>query len=177
MSIRCYVIMLVSWGILFSFGVNEANSLPFNTDMMSNQPANGRIMRPQPKDSVATNGSDRWVGTREEAGKLTNPVPKSPLSIAKGERLFATNCSPCHGKYIDGQHILGAVFTSFPGPNLAGAGANGPYAKQSDGFFFQNIHFGGAALMPAYGYKFSISEHWDIVNYLRHIQETVGAPK
>lgn len=145
----------------------EAEALPFNQDMVGTQLGNGTVMRPGAEGAVSVGQGERWVGVkREDALKLTNPVPSSPSSVAKGKRLYHVNCSPCHGRYIDDKFIAGAVSQQLPGPNLSL-----PYLKdRPDAHFFQFIHFGGMAIMPAYGWKFSIEEHWDIVNYIRAIQ-------
>jgi mono/diheme cytochrome c family protein len=142
-------------------------ALPFNQDMVGGQLEAGSIMRPNPSDSIARGAGERFVGTREEAGKLANPVPADARSIGNGRRLFSANCSPCHGKYMDGKHIAGAVSAQIPGPDLALQ----TYKDKPDGHFFEFIHFGGIAIMPAYGWKFSIREHWDIVNYIRRVQQ------
>lgn len=48
-----------------------------------------------------------------------------------------------------------------------------PYRTgRSDGNIYGIIHFGGMAVMPALGWKLSPTEHWDIINYVRHVQAT-----
>lgn len=148
------------------FFSSNVKALPFNTDMMSTQPANGRITRPRPAGSIQNGAGERFVGTREEAVSLVNPIISTPLSVVRGNRLYHANCSPCHGRHIDGKTVPGAVSTMLPGPDLS----MDIYKSKSDSHFFQFIHFGGMAIMPAYASKFSISEHWDIVNYIRSIQ-------
>jgi len=151
---------------LLGASASTVAALPFNQDMVGGQPILGKVMRPKAEGSVPRGAEARYVGTKEDAVNLKNPVPASPASVASGERLFHSNCSPCHGRYIEGKYIAGAVSKYVPGPNLQAEF----YKTKSDGHFFQFIHFGGMAIMPAYGYKFSINEHWDIVNYIRHIQ-------
>lgn len=168
LSIKTIVLLLLTFISVSNFvDPSCSHALPFNTDMMSSQPLNGQIMRPAPSDSVHVGSSERFVGTREEAASLQNPIPRSRLSVTRGQRLFTANCSPCHGKYIDGKHVPGAVSKSLPGVDLSME----PIKVKPDSHFFQFIHFGGMAIMPAYGSKFSIPEHWDIVNYIRHVQE------
>lgn len=155
--------------VLFGFvaNVQQAQALPFNTDMYHSQPITGDIMRPKAKESVPMGSLDRRVESKEEAAKLENPSKADPLSAANGERLFAVNCSPCHGNFADGKQIsVGPVARFMPGPDLTAQ----MYKDRTDGFFYGTIHFGGMALMPGYGYKLSPQEHWDIVNYIRKFQ-------
>lgn len=146
---------------------SSARALPFNQDMVGNQYGLGQIMRPKAAGSVSTNDAKRYVGlTREEAKDLQNPVPVTAASVLHGKRLYNVNCSPCHGSFIDGKHVPGPVGARLPAVNLAQ-----DYLKVvPDSHFFQFIHFGGMAIMPAYGWKLSLEEHWDIVNYIRTVQ-------
>ncbi len=150
------------------FSATSVCALPFNQEMVGVQPGHGDIMRQQPKDSVPKGASERYTGTQEDALKETNPVSADIRSLSNGRRLYAANCSSCHGKYMDEKYIPGAVQNQVPAPNL-----NLPFYKdKADGNYFKYIHFGGP-IMPAYGFKFSIRDHWDIINYVRHMQNKV----
>jgi mono/diheme cytochrome c family protein len=148
---------------------SSALALPFNQDMALGQNmVAGSIMRPKEQESVPMGSLARRVPSREVARTWVSPNKSDKLSIANGERLFAVNCSPCHGNYSSEQpnYIPGPVSWAVPGPDLSA-----DYIKvKPDGHFFEFIHFGGMAIMPAYGYKLSIAEHWDIVNYMRTFQ-------
>lgn len=146
----------------------SAYGLPFNQDMVGNQYGLGQIMRPKAEGSVSTNDAKRYVGlTREDAAELKNPIAPTLRSILHGKRVYNTNCSPCHGSFVDGAHVPGPVGAKLPAVNLAQ-----DYLKAvPDSHFFQFIHFGGMAIMPAYGWKLSLDEHWDIVNYIRAVQQ------
>lgn len=149
-----------------------ANALPFNQDMAAGQNmVAGSVMRPKDERSVPMGSLARWVPSREVARTWTSPNPGDANSIVHGKRLFAVNCSPCHGSYAaDGSFTAGAVSWALPGPDLSLE-----YIKaKADGHFFEYIHYGGIAIMPAYGYKLSIGEHWDVVNYLRSVQAGRG---
>jgi mono/diheme cytochrome c family protein len=147
--------------------VGEVAALPFNDDMVMIQPANGRIMRELPPHSVPLGSLESQIAGPEAARQMTNPVQASENSIASGRRLFSINCTPCHGSYKDGEYIVSSLAAvGMPPINLA----EKRLVDQPDGHFFSYIHFGGA-IMPPYGWKFSIKEHWDIVNYIRQIQQ------
>jgi mono/diheme cytochrome c family protein len=149
---------------------SAALALPFNQDMVGTQYGLGQIMRPKAEGAVSANDAKRFVGTREEAALLKNPVVSSSESIIHGKRIYNANCSPCHGSFVEGKHIPGPVGARLPAVNLAQ-----DYLKVvPDSHFFQFIHFGGMAIMPAYGWKLSLTEHWDIVNYIRSVQQGGG---
>jgi mono/diheme cytochrome c family protein len=131
----------------------------------------GSMSRPRVPNTVPVGSLTRRIESREVALKLENPQQGDKVSIANGERLFAINCSPCHGKYSSDpagaqQYKRGAVAHLVPGPDLT----DPIIAAKPDGHFYGYIYFGGMAIMPAYGWKLSPTEHWDIVNYVRKVQ-------
>lgn len=147
-------------------GVSSAVALPFNQDLVSGQINVGHVMRPKAPNTVPLGSLDSYVPSREVALTWENPIKGDRMSTLNGKRLFEVNCSPCHGKYEDGKHTPGAVSNVVPGPDIS----LDMYKVKPDGHFFGYIHFGGMAIMPAYGWKLSTTEHWDIVNYVRHVQ-------
>lgn len=142
-------------------------ALPFNQDMVNNQYTLGLIMRSKPEGSVSISEAKRYVGKREDGAKLSNPIPVTRASLIHGRRAYNSNCSPCHGKFIGSKYIPGPV-----GSKLGAVNLTLDYLKvMPDSHFFQFVHFGGMAIMPVYGWKLSIEEHWDIVNYIRSVQK------
>jgi len=147
--------------------VTEASALPFNDDMVDVQKRTGTIMRQKAPGTVAIGMSDYYVASREEAEKLINPVKSSPSSLAKGKRLFAVNCLPCHGDISKKPYEPGAVGkkTLQTPPDLTAD----TYKTRTDANIYATIHF-GIRLMPGHGWKLSPTDHWDIVNYIRNQQ-------
>ena len=159
-----------------------AYALPFNDDMVHDQYKTGEVMRDAPEGSVPIGAAERYVKDRPEAVLLKNPVPRSQSSVKNGERLFAVNCVPCHGRYTGLAHPqdgTSALFEKPINPSVAGATAGPLLVSKSyiedptrtDGHIFSYIYFGGLAIMPRYGYKLAPREQWDIVNYIRSIQD------
>ncbi|MBN8548639.1 MAG: c-type cytochrome [Deltaproteobacteria bacterium] len=158
-------------------GSNAAFALPFNTDMNHPQPVTGEVMRAKAPNSIPMGSLERRVETKADALKLKNPLKGNALSTENGHRLFAINCTPCHGSYdASGTQTVAVVGPQVGAPDLslstywdhetdaAGSG-------RTDGNIYGTIHLGGMAIMPAYGWKLSPTEHWDIINYLRSFQE------
>lgn len=147
--------------------VSEAIALPFNDDMVDVQKRTGTIMRQKAPGTVAIGMSEYYVPSREEAEKMTNPVKADAASLAKGKRLFAVNCLPCHGDISKKPYQPGAVGkkTLQTPPDLT----LDTYKTRTDGSIFATIHF-GIRLMPGHGWKLTPTDHWDIVNYIRNQQ-------
>ena len=176
------VTLCVAMSVLVGYGglVETAVALPFNDDMVGGQYISGSMMRPRPAGGVPIGSLSRKMPSYEVALTYSNPLKGDKASAVRGERLFAINCSPCHGNYPDGKYHESAIaLKGMPSVNLTDEGLlyfDGA-AKQKpkpDGHIFGYVYFGGLALMPAYGWKLSNSEIWDIVNYVRKIQSLAG---
>lgn len=151
-------------------GADRAGALPFNDDMVLNPNKTGRIMRPLPKDSLAVGSSAYHVPSKSEAMNAQNPIKGDAGSVARGDRLFHVNCAPCHGDISSKEWSPGPAGQKFllKPPDITVE----QYKKVTDGYLFATIHFGGLVVMPPLGMKLSPIEHWDIVNYVRKVQES-----
>lgn len=151
--------------ILLLIGTDLAYGWPWSTDMYK-QPS----IRPQqsprlpPENSIPRQGIEPPMD-RLEAGKaLRNPVAPNPPSLANGKRLFQIYCVPCHGVDAKG---TGPVAKKFVTPTDLTRQAS---RDRPDGFIYETIRMGGTS-MPPQGEAVSPKERWDIVNYLRSIQQ------
>ena len=147
----------------------SAGALPFNDDMVSVQMRAGSIMRPKALGSVAKGTAVNHLEKKEDALSLVNPIKDDPISSANGRRLFMVNCSPCHGDIAQKPYKPGAVAAKFMAPPDI---TSDFYKQKEDGYLYGTIHFGGLAMMPPLGWKLSPTEHWDIINYIRKLQNT-----
>ena len=127
----------------------------------------GRSIINPPEFSVAYNAMI-YPKTLEEAEKLLmNPFENSSFMdehVKKGKKLYGKFCSHCHG---DGALGDGPVTKKFPRPPSL---LSDDYVKRADGFYFYRITF-GSELMPSQGHALDPSERWQIVMYLRDLQE------
>lgn len=132
-------------------------------------PTNGKWVTFRGPDSLAVPsiGRDRWVGDApymETEAFVKDPYPVTDVSIARGDTLFRTICSPCHGKQMLGD---GTVAPSFmPPPDLLAQATR----DRSDGFIYNYMRHGGV-VMPSYGNALSAHDAWDVVHYVRHMQK------
>jgi len=153
-------------GLLIGLGMSsKVQALPFNDDMVESQISAGQVMRPKVADTVPLGSADYLTYSKEEAALLKNIKTANPVSVLTGKRLFAINCSPCHGKISKKNYVPGAVSQFMPGPNLA----DDFYKQRTDGDILATVKYGNI-IMPAIGWKLSNNEIWDIVNYIRETQ-------
>ena len=120
------------------------------------------LPRPEPERSVPLGAAVRYE-SRDDTEDLSNPVPASPASLARGKAIFAARCAPCHGPEGRGG---GPVSKFFPeAPDFAYT----TIRRRSDGFIWGTISYGGKA-MPPQREGLTEKERWDVVNQVRAIQ-------
>lgn len=122
-----------------------------------------------PEGSVAINALLYPKSVEQAEAVLINPLKSSNYSqeLSAGKTLFSDFCAVCHGIHGKGD---GTVVHKFPRPPDL---ISETYKKRKDGLFFHTITF-GSALMPGYGHALSVNERWQIVLYLRSLQEIGG---
>jgi mono/diheme cytochrome c family protein len=129
-----------------------------------------------PRNSVpgtvpVTGGEGDWsaewaVGNTTTADKLVNPLAGKPAS-AKGDSVYHTFCSVCHGN-------AGAADGPV-GPRVAALPLITPRAMAwSDGYLYSIIRY-GRGVMPRYGDKIHGQTRWEVVNYVRQLQMAAKA--
>jgi mono/diheme cytochrome c family protein len=121
-------------------------------------PVGGRDGYPPPKDIVAL------VRARLEAGRtLSNPVPKSPESLARGRDMYELHCIVCHGAQGRGNGPVGQKFVPQP------MELNFDYVQlQPDGQIFYTISHGSIA-MPGYREAIAVQDRWHLVNFIKGV--------
>lgn len=120
-------------------------------------------MWPFPKHSVPIPGTTSPVKDMEASEKQTNPIPADEKSVALGKKLFEIYCTPCHGISGKGDGLVGAKLLLQPF-NLTADQTK----ERSDGFIWGYITFGGA-IMPSYANDLSVTERWNVINYVRKV--------
>ena len=150
---------------------STAMALPWDIDMVDAYFYRGYEwnMMTVPDGAVSINryapNSDRMT---PEGQALRNPYPVNTAAVAKGEQMFNTYCTACHG--VKGQggapvadNSSGKRYPILP-PMLSGDGA--VTALRSDGYLYLTIR-NGAAVMSGYGQAMDDDEMWAIVSYIR----------
>lgn len=97
---------------------------------------------------------------------LTNPLSDNETVLARGQEVYLTYCSVCHGSQGEGNGpVVDPAAGKFPmGPDLRIAGT----VNRSDGYIYAVIK-GGRGLMPAYQ-RIPPQDRWAVVSYVRQLQ-------
>jgi len=99
-------------------------------------------------------------------GLPTNPTAADDASIKRGAELYAINCQMCHGVTGEGNGSIAAFLVNFKPANLTSP----LLTAFSDGQIFMTISNGVPERMPALNENLTVSERWDVVNYVRTLQ-------
>ena len=102
----------------------------------------------------------KWSAPAAEAQKK-NPVAATEPSLAAGRKIYSKTCVMCHGKTgdADGPAVIEL--------NIHPAKLSDPkLATESDGSLFWKVTTGKKP-MPTYGKRFSETDRWNLVNYIR----------
>ena len=120
-----------------------------------------------PEGSIAIDAVFYPESVEQAEAILENPLLKSreiAVEQEKGKVLFNDFCAVCHGTQAKGN---GTVVHKYPRPpDITVA----KYLEKKDGYFFYTMTF-GSNVMPGYGHALSVEERWQIVLYLRSLQE------
>jgi mono/diheme cytochrome c family protein len=95
-----------------------------------------------------------------------NPTPADEASLTRGKELFAINCQMCHGVTGEGNGAISAFLINFKPANLTSEVVQ----SKSDGSIFLTISNGLEGRMPALNENLTVSERWDVVNYVRTLK-------
>lgn len=103
----------------------------------------------------------------QNMGAPKNPVPADATSLARGAELFNINCTACHGPQGKGDGPVAAFLQNKKPIDLTG-----PIGiSLSDGAIFMTITNGTPGGMPPLNENLTVRERWDVVNYVRQLQQ------
>jgi len=92
-----------------------------------------------------------------------NPIKFTEVSVARGKKIFGTQCALCHGDKGDGKGELAAdmklTVPNFTQPDTL--------KDRTDGELLRSSH--GKNTMPAQGSRLSDDHRWNLVNYMRSL--------
>lgn len=114
---------------------------------------------PVPQSSIPIEGAVTIPGM----GVPENPIPGDEASIVRGQELFALHCQMCHGQTGEGTGPIAAFLIRFKPANLT----TEIVQSKSDGSIFMTITNGLEGRMPPLNENLTVSERWDVVNYVR----------
>ena len=129
-------------------------------DDMHNQVAVQPLEAPRlsaPAVAVPVSGKERL----EFGQVLQNPQADTAESRQRGERLYAINCTPCHGDQETYPSPAGSLFEP-PPPNLR----DGHLAAYDESTLYQMFSL-GFGRMPPFQDRLNSTDRWHLVNFLR----------
>lgn len=97
---------------------------------------------------------------------LANPVRATTASVDAGRQLFGAHCAECHGADARGGGPTGRT-TEVPPPSLV----SGHLSFHTDGDIYYWISNGLPGGMPAWQGRLTEHDRWNLVNYLRALNE------
>jgi len=117
---------------------------------------------PVPEQSIPIEGPIAIPGM----GAPENPTTADEASLARGKELFTINCQMCHGLTGQGNGTIAPFLINFKPANLT----SDVVQSKSDGSIFLTISNGLEGRMPALNENLTVSERWDVVNYVRTLK-------
>ena len=101
--------------------------------------------------------------------ELVNPIPVTPESLAKGKEQYSIFCIDCHGDKGDGK---GYLYTSKRFPAQPTSLIGDLVRNKPDGEIYHVITLGSlSGLMGAHGSQISPENRWNIINYVRELEQ------
>lgn len=130
-----------------------------------------------PEGTVPIDGGEPVVSNQIDAASdvLVNPRVANLESLTNGKKQFEIYCTACHG--FGGLGDGAVSMTGGQGGPLAGvlaiAGPTSIARVRSDGHIYTTIR-AGRRRMPSYQ-RIPSNDRWDIVNYIRHLNDPNGS--
>lgn len=139
-----------------------------------NFPNGQTIQLPVPGTIARGHGRIYYDATDEEALRagveLTSPIaPDDQQALKRGEFVYTTFCTPCHGATGLGDGMVS--MRGFPPPPSL---LTGDSVKWADGHLFHIITYGGKN-MSSYAYQVNVEDRWKVIGFIRSMQEEAGA--
>jgi mono/diheme cytochrome c family protein len=152
---------------------------------MRNSPAPRPYAQPRPpvEGTVPVTGDEVMVVAADEANRLVNPRPRTAESLNRGQTLYQTYCTVCHGAAGLGDGPISATNGRTPAGPFPGIPTLVDQARRdlTDGWIYGVVVSAqemGKGLMPRYGDRVRGLDRWDIVNYVRQLQaDASGSPR
>jgi mono/diheme cytochrome c family protein len=154
--------LAVLFGILalFSYDIIKIDWPSFMEIQPSYRPMEEPL--PPPERSIPIDGPIAIPGL----GAPENPMPADEASLTRGQELFTINCQMCHGVTGAGNGPIAPFLLDFKPANLTSDVAQ----SKSDGSIFLTISNGLEGRMPALNENLTVSERWDVVNFVRTLK-------
>lgn len=147
--------------MLFTYDVIKIDWPSFMEIQPSYRPMENPLLPPE--RSIPIEGAIAIPGM----GAPDNPTTADEASLTRGAELFAIHCQMCHGPTGGGNGPIAPFLVNFKPADLTSEVAQ----SKSDGSMFLTISNGLDGRMPALNENLTVSERWDVVNFLRTLKK------
>jgi mono/diheme cytochrome c family protein len=130
-----------------------------------------RAPRVMPSGTMPVDRGEPSMSTEQMTVRLKNSLSATPENLARGKALFLTNCAPCHGESGLGNGPVAHLLKDQPKNLVTGQSKDLP-----DGYLYGVIR-NGILLMPSYADAMSSSERWQVVLFVRSLQQSAAQQK
>jgi len=151
--------VLVGILLMFTFDVIKIDWSSFMEIQPSYRPMEDPL--PVPERSIPVEGA-AYI---PNMGAPENPSTVDEASLTRGAELYAIHCQMCHGVAGEGNGPIAPFLANRPA-NITSEVVQ----SKSDGSFFLSISNGVDGRMPALNENLTVSERWDVVNFLRTLK-------
>jgi len=151
----------------------RADCFPWSIDMYRGpeiQPL-AEAPRVTPADTIPVHGGEPPMSLEQATLKMHNPLQLTPQNLAGGREQFATYCAPCHGAGGQGDGPVAHILSKPPKNLISGTSKDLP-----DGYVYGAIR-DGILSMPAYAAEIPVERRWQVVMYLRSMQQAATKGK
>jgi len=157
-----FAVVAVAFGflMLLTYDVIKVDWPSFMEIQPSYRPMENPL--PVPERSIPIEGAITIPGM----GVPENPTAADDASLARGRELFIINCQMCHGPKGDGIGPIAPFLIKFKPANLT----RDVVQSKSDGSIFLTISNGLEGRMPPLNENLTVSERWDVVNFVRTLK-------
>lgn len=146
--------------LLFTYDIIKIEWVSFMEVQPSYRPMENPL--PPPARSIPIEGPITIPGM----GAPENPIEADEASITRGAELYALHCKMCHGETAEGTGPIAPFLINFKPANLT----SDVVQSKSDGSIFLTITNGIDGRMPPLNENFTVSERWDLVNFIRTLE-------
>ena len=145
--------------MLFTYDIIKIDWPSFMEIQPSYRPMENPL--PVPEHSIPIEGA-AYI---PNMGAPENPSVADEASLTRGAELYAIHCQMCHGVTGTGNGTIAAFLANRPANFTSDV-----VQSKSDGSFFLTITNGIDGRMPALNENLTVSERWDVVNFLRTLK-------
>ena len=111
--------------------------------------------------TIEAHGPMGWKVPAKER-KVKNPIPSSPESRSRAQKIYVDKCASCHGVRGDGNGEMAKALDPHPSDFTD----RHMMKEMTDGEIFWKITTGRGP-MPSYQKDLTANERWDLVNFIR----------